>query len=167
MKIFEIKINNETTCTVDTDNYDILFNYDNLEETNIEILDFYEYVPQHFANYVNNECTLSDLISFIAIYKNFKEDLEEYYNDITYKDEIPYLDELMDFSDPEYFFNTYFSNPYEAARATQFGKVNWFDDYIKFDGYGNLKSVPYINFDDYSDEIIEQWLKENFESEEQ
>lgn len=161
MKIFEIKINNETTYTVDTDNYDTLFQYDTLN-TNIEILDFYEYVPQQFADYVNHECTMSELLKFLANYKNFKEDLELYYNDICYKDEIPYLDELIDFSDPEYFFNTYFTNPYEAARATQFGKVNWLDDYIKFDGYGNLKSVPSINFNDYDSEIIEQWLKENF-----
>lgn len=162
MKVFEIKINNETTYTVDTKHYDELFQYDNLEETKIELIESYEYVPQQFANHVKDLCTLSDLISFIAIYREFKEDLEEYYNDITYKDEIPYLDELIDFSDPEYFFNTYFSNPYEAARATQFGKVNWFDDYIKFDGYGNLKSVPSINFDDYADDIMEQWLTENF-----
>lgn len=162
MKIFEIKINNETTYTVDTDNYDTLFNYDNLEETNIEILESYEYVPQKFANYVKDLCTLSDLIIFIAIYKNFKEDLEEYYNDIIDKYEIPYLDEIYDFSDPEYFFNEYFTSSYEAARATQFGKVNWYDNYIRFDGYGNLQSIPHINFDDYSDEIIEQWLQENF-----
>lgn len=161
MKVFEIKINNETTYTVDTDNYDTLFQYDTLN-TNVEILESYEYVPQQFAHHVKDLCNLNELLRFLVRYRNFKEDLEQYYNDLENQDEIPYLYELMDFSDPEYFFNTYFSNPYEAARATQFGKVNWFDDYIKFDGYGNLQSVPYINFNDYDAEIIEQWLKENF-----
>lgn len=107
-------------------------------------------------------CNGQNLLDFLDKYINLEEDLEEYYNDLENQDEIPYLYELMDFSDPEEFFNTYFSNPYEAARATQFGKVNWFDDYIKFDGYGNLKSVPSINFDDYAGDIMEQWLKENF-----
>ena len=31
--------------------------------------------------------------------------------------------------------------PAEAARAASFGNVNWGHDYIKFDGYGNLKSL--------------------------
>lgn len=167
MKIFEIKINNETTYTVDTDNYTELWEMfdkinDDYTEITIEITNVFEYVPQQFAKYFKNECSGKNLLDFIDKYIDLEEDLEEYYNDLENQDEIPYLYELIDFSDPEYFFNTYFSNPYEAARATQFGKVNWFDDYIKFDGYGNLQSVPYINFDDYSDEIIEQWLQENF-----
>lgn len=168
MKIFEIKINNDKTLTVDTDNLDNLFNYaityekEHGIQPDIEILKSYEYVPQQFANHVKDLCNFSVLISFISHYKHLQEDLEQYYNDLENQDEIPYLYELMDFSDPEEFFNTYFTNPYEAARATQFGKVNWLDDYIKFDGYGNLQSVPYINFNDYDAEIIEQWLKENF-----
>ena len=167
MKIFEIKINNETTYTVDTDKYTELWNMldkinDDYTEIRIEIISSYEYVPQQFSHYFKDLCNGQNLLDFLDKYINLEEDLEEYYNDLENQDEIPYLYELMDFSDPEEFFNTYFSNPYEAARATQFGKVNWFDDYIKFDGYGNLKSVPSINFDDYAGDIMEQWLKENF-----
>ncbi len=163
MKIFEIKINNnKTTHTVDTNDYDKLTRYYDEETTNVEILKAYEYVPQEFSEYVNNKCTLATLLFFVEYYAEFEEDLEQYYNDLENQDKIPYLYELMDFSDPEYFFNTYFSNPYEAARDTQFGKVNWFDDYIKFDGYGNLKSVPSIDYDDYAGDIIEQWLEEKF-----
>ena len=167
MKIFEIKINNETTYTVDTDKYTELWNIldkinDDYTEINIEITNSFEYVPQQFTTYFEHECSGQNLLDFLDKYIDLEEDYEEYYNNIEDKEEIPYLDELIDFSDPEEFFNIYFTNPYEAARATQFGKVNWFDDYIKFDGYGNLKSVPYINFDDYQDEIIEQWLQENF-----
>jgi hypothetical protein len=40
------------------------------------------------------------------------------------------------------FFDTYFSNPMEAARATFFGDIkSWGDDYIMFNGYGNLEST--------------------------
>jgi len=42
----------------------------------------------------------------------------------------------------EEFFDTYFSNPMDAARATFFGKIeSWSDDYIKFNAYGNLESM--------------------------
>lgn len=42
----------------------------------------------------------------------------------------------------EEFFNTYFSDPMEAARATFFGKIeSWMDEYIKFNAYGNLESM--------------------------
>lgn len=47
-------------------------------------------------------------------------------------------DQIFDFD--EGFFNTFFSSPYEAARAVQFGDINWNHQYIKFDGYGNLDS---------------------------
>lgn len=163
MKIFEIKINNnKTTHTIDTNDYDNITRYYDAETTNVEILESYEFVPQAFSEYVNNKCTLETLLFFVEYYVDFEEVFENYYNDLENPDEVPYIYELIDFSDPEDFFNTYFTNPYEAARATQFGKVNWFDDYIKFDGYGNLKSVPSINFDDYAGDIMEQWLKENF-----
>lgn len=62
------------------------------------------------------------------------------------------------------FFNTYFyNNPMEAARATNFGDVNWNDDYIHFDGYGNLESASAQDYEneleDYKDEIIENALE--------
>lgn len=53
MKIFEIKINNDTTYTVDTDKYTELWNMldkinDDYTEIRIEIISSYEYVPQQF-----------------------------------------------------------------------------------------------------------------------
>lgn len=42
----------------------------------------------------------------------------------------------------EDFFNTYFSDPMEAARATFFGDIKcWSDEYIRFNGNGNLESL--------------------------
>ena len=68
-------------------------------------------------------------------------------------------DEFYDFD--EEFFNTFFEgNPMAAARAVNFGDVNWSHNYIKFDGYANLQS-----FSDPSDEIdysaIIEWLIDN------
>ena len=163
MKIFEIKINNnKTTHTIDTETYDNLSKYYDENTAKVEILKAYEFVPQSFKEYVNNKCALSDFMNFLDFYREFEEDFEDYYNDLDYPDEIPYLNEILDFSDPEDFFNTYFSSPFEAASAAHFGKINWMDNYIKFNGYGNLETVPYIDYDDFGGDIIEQWLKENF-----
>ena len=55
------------------------------------------------------------------------------------------LDYLEYYEDDYEFFNTYFyNNPTEAVRSAYYGDYNYCDKYVKFDGYGNLKSV-----DDY------------------
>lgn len=46
------------------------------------------------------------------------------------------------------FFNTFFTYPMDAARATFFGRIqNWNDEYIRFDGYGNLESLSEYDVD--------------------
>lgn len=50
--------------------------------------------------------------------------------------------EVMEFDDD--FFNTYFEGkPMEAVRAWHFGSDNntWNDEYIRFNGYGNLETL--------------------------
>ncbi|MGV6830275.1 MAG: antirestriction protein ArdA [bacterium] len=52
------------------------------------------------------------------------------------------------------FFNIYLTdNPMEAFRLGCFSNINWSDDYLIFNGYGNLKSI-----NDPSDEIDETVL---------
>jgi hypothetical protein len=59
----------------------------------------------------------------------------QYCNNAGYPDDYIYIFD-------EDFFEMFFEGrPMEAARATAFGKVNWSDTYIKFDGYGNLESI--------------------------
>jgi hypothetical protein len=71
--------------------------------------------------------------------------------------------EVYDFDDD--FFDTYFEGkPEEAARATFFGKIqNWMDDYIRFNGYGNLESVSEYQYNKEllsgADEIIDITLE--------
>ena len=57
----------------------------------------------------------------------------------------------------EEFFETYFSDPMEAARATFFGEIqSWGDDYIRFNGYGNLESLnEYDALKEIEDYIVE------------
>lgn len=60
------------------------------------------------------------------------------------------LDHLNFYENDEDFFNSFFSdNPIEVARATFYGNYKYCDQYVRFNGYGNLES-----FDDY--EIIQE-----------
>lgn len=72
----------------------------------------------------------------------------------------------------EEFFETFFSSTIDAVRAVFFGKINsWLDEYIRFNGYGNLVSlsdyeaIEYVN--EYAEEIFEheeiwsQYIEEN------
>ena len=52
------------------------------------------------------------------------------------------LDYLEYYENNEEFFNTFFyNNPMEAVRSSFYGDYHYCDKYVKFDGYGNLKSV--------------------------
>lgn len=65
----------------------------------------------------------------------------------------------------EDFFNTYFDNePMKVAQAVYFGKIqNWNDEYIYFNGYGNLESMNKYEYEkmlnDGKEEIIERALE--------
>jgi len=76
----------------------------------------------------------------------------------------------------EDFFRTYFSdNPMEVCRATLFGDVNWLDEYIGFDGNGNLYTLTKWEYaevlsglaDDMADHMIDIYDKygDNFPDE--
>ena len=66
------------------------------------------------------------------------------------------LDYLDLYENDEEFFNIFFEGkPAELARAIYYGDFNYNDNYIKFNGYGNLKT--------YSEYGYEKLLKENIE----
>lgn len=61
----------------------------------------------------------------------------------------------------EDFYNIYFeSDPIGAVRAVLFGDVRWNDDYVRFNGYGNLETAIQIPYDDEADSIITSWVNE-------
>jgi hypothetical protein len=68
----------------------------------------------------------------------------------------------LDFHDnDEEFFETYFSDrPMEAVRAAQYGDYNYSDEYVRFNGYGNLESLSGYQVEqeikDEVDEIISE-----------
>lgn len=82
--------------------------------------------------------------------------LEDIYNKL----DSEYQENIIDWVpfDDE-FFNTYFDDPYEAARAVFFGDIkNWNDDYIHFNAYRNLESTNTIDYETYDEEIIKNWI---------
>ena len=88
--------------------------------------------------------------------------LEDIYNQL----DSEYIENIIDwvpFDDD--FWEIYFKNdPYEAARATYFGNIqNWNDEYIRFNGYGNLETTNSIDYNLYDTEILEAWLTQTFE----
>ena len=63
----------------------------------------------------------------------------------------------------EDFFECYFENKIEVARAICYGDYNYTDDYVRFNGYGNLESFNEYNMieelKDSIDEIVENLIE--------
>ena len=72
--------------------------------------------------------------------------------------------EYLDFweNDGE-FFETYFESKLDAVRATFYGDYKFNDDYVRFDGYGNLESFSEYDMieeiKDSIDEIVENLIE--------
>lgn len=74
------------------------------------------------------------------------------------------LEHLMVYENDEEFFETFFNNkPMEAVRAAQYGDYKFNHEYVTFDGYGNLQSYSWFDYNtrlkDRIDEIIYEYRK--------
>lgn len=70
--------------------------------------------------------SIDDLRELVCICNSYDGSLESY--------------NVYEFNDE--FFNTmYNDNVIEAVKATYFGNINWNDEFIRFNGYGNLESL--------------------------
>ena len=117
---------------------------------------------------LNNEEVLFDVVSELNCWNNC-------------------LDYLNFWENDEDFFDNYFSSPMEAIRATYYGDYNFMDDYVRFNGYGNIESfseydkeeeirgsiddivdnlVEYYEYITIDDEDLENLLSEEEEEEE-
>jgi hypothetical protein len=89
------------------------------------------------------------------------EDLIRLHN--SYCKEANYSDNEI-YGNDEDFFETFFSNNViDAVRAASHGEYNFSENYVKFDGNGNLESFNYFGTDDLIDEvyIIADFILEN------
>lgn len=84
----------------------------------------------------------------------YREYLEDYVlNELSDNELLPIYNELLDklgycdsriFDNDEEFLNGMFSNPNDAVAAVCYGNYKYTDEFVKFDGYGNLKSSNYL-----------------------
>ena len=87
---------------------------------------------------LNDLDTLKDVISELNIWNACLYYLEVYEND-------------------EEFFNMFFEGkPAELARAIYYGDFNYNDEYIKFNGYGNLETFSKYDYEELLEENIEE-----------
>lgn len=73
------------------------------------------------------------------------------------------LDNLdYEYNDEDFFSIYYNGNPYELARAINYGNYDFNDEYVRIDVYGNLESISEYRFNDlveeYKEEIITEYL---------
>ena len=67
------------------------------------------------------------------------------------------LDYLAVYENDEEFFNMFFEGkPAELARAIYYGDFNYNDEYIKFNGYGNLETFSEYDYEELLEENIEE-----------
>lgn len=89
------------------------------------------------------------------------EELKEMLNDCNSYD--GYFDDLMYQYNDDEFFDIYFKDKMEVARAVCYGSYNYTDDYVKFNAYGNLESCDEWKVEEEikeaQDEIIEHYLE--------
>ena len=67
------------------------------------------------------------------------------------------LDYLDVYNNDDEFFNMFFEGkPAELARAIYYGDFNYNDEYIKFNGYGNLETFSKYDYEELLEENIEE-----------
>lgn len=70
-----------------------------------------------------------------------------------YCEEMNYNDDQI-YSNDEDFFSTFFAdNVMEAVRSVSYGEYDYSDNYVKFNGYGNLESMDYVTTEDLCNSV--------------
>ena len=74
-----------------------------------------------------------------------------------------YFEDLDYQENNEEFFECYFQDKMEVARAVYYGDYNFMDDYVRFNAYGNLESCSEYEMEqqieDRKEEILDHYLE--------
>lgn len=124
------------------------------------------YVPI-FLSHMEIKAQLQSLEDFLYKENDFLNmSIDDIYDEIDDISGIEYS-EWISFDDR--FWDDYFQNDEnysaaeKAAKAVYFGHIrSWNDNFVKFNAYGNLESQRNVDINDYDEEIIEQWIVENW-----
>ena len=123
------------------------------------ITDF-EGFPEEF--YSESGCDFEKIFKYIELDFENKSDSEkiglwnEYCSENNFDDTIHYFEDD--------FFETFFSGsePMELFKLGCFSQISWSDNYIKFNGYGNLESMnDYEAVNSIDETALIEWLIEN------
>ena len=73
------------------------------------------------------------------------------------------FDNLAVYENDDEFFQIYFeSKVMEAVRAVSYGDYNYMEEYVRFNGYGNIESLTenewHQELEDEAEDIVEQYL---------
>jgi len=123
------------------------------------ITDF-EGFPEEF--YSESGCDWDKIFKYIEIDFENLSDSEKICLWNEYCSENNFDDTIHTFDDD--FFETFFSgaNPMETFRLGCFSRISWSDEYIKFNGYGNLESMnEYEAVNSIDEAVLIDWLIEN------
>ena len=74
------------------------------------------------------------------------------------------FDHLAVYENDDVFLQIFFENRVvDAVRAVSYGDYNYMDEYVRFDGYGNIESLTecewHRELEDEADDIVEQYLE--------
>lgn len=143
------------TLTKDSDHEALLNHYKNrlITKLTITLDDFTESI---YETHTLDEDSLGALDNLL-----YYDTLEEIALDLNEQHDLNCFDYYP--FDEEFFKLFYPKKPYEAARDTHFGKVNWRDKYVTFDGYHWLKTANEIPYKDEGQEILQYWIEEELE----
>ena len=129
-----------------------------ISDPEVMITDF-EGFPKDF--YSESGCDFEKIFKYIEIDWENKSDDEKISLWNEYCAEQGY-EEIFNFDDE--FFEMFFDgkNPMDMFRLGCFSVVNWSDNYIKFNGYGNLESMnDYEAVNSIDEAALIEWLIEN------
>ena len=66
-------------------------------------------------------------------------------------------------NDDDFFNDFFYNNPSEAVRSAYYGDYNYCDEYVRFNGYGNLESFNDYDLEkeykEYIDDILKSFLE--------
>lgn len=94
---------------------------------------------------------------YLYIVDNF-ESLGSLYNDINNQDD---LNSSEYYPNDEEFFNIfYMDKPYDLVQAISYGDYKCSDEFVTFNGYGNLKSVYEIPYEDDCAELVSRYFEQ-------
>ena len=79
------------------------------------------------------------ILEFISNKNNFEEVMDIVISINNYDESLSYLDYY--YNDEDFFNICFRTNVFDAVRAVCFGDYNYADDFVRFNGYGNLESA--------------------------